>query len=119
MAVGREGCAGCAVGGRLVVLGGRTAGRSDGRPVEYLASVEVYDSKVNCWAHGPALPRGRYGASAAFLGGQLIVLGGADTSGAALNTVVAWEPASGDDQWVTLPQMEICRCVVGASVLAL
>lgn len=133
MQTGREGSACCCtptgrsggpgrMGGQFVVLGGRTG--SDRRPdsvgrsvPKYLDTVEVFDLHSRSWTDGPVMPAGgRFGAAACCLGGQVIVLGGANGLGPT-NSVEAWDTLAAVPRWLPLPEMLSSRCMAGAGVL--
>ncbi len=83
--------------GRVVVLGGETAGR------EPLASAEVFDPSTETWSGLPPLPEPRANHTTTLLGdGTLLVVGGARSNqngspspDGALETALVYDPAVG------------------------
>mmetsp|Transcript_59970 Transcript_59970/g.140086 ORF Transcript_59970/g.140086 Transcript_59970/m.140086 type:complete len:400 (-) Transcript_59970:113-1312(-) len=68
MTEAREYAASAVVGSDFWVLGGGETGRS--------SSVEIWNAEVGCWRTGPEMRERRYGASAVWHGGRLVVVGG-------------------------------------------
>jgi len=64
----REYAAATTIGSEFWVLGGGETGRS--------SSVEIWDAEVGSWRTGPELRERRYGASAVWHDGRVIVVGG-------------------------------------------
>lgn len=111
--------AGAVWDGRVVVVGGLTAG---GRPS---ARVDVYDPDADRWSPLPDLPRPLHHTAVVTLGGRVWVVGGyTEVEGD------AWVPVrmvssfgAGEDAWRAEPEMEEIRgalaaAVVGESIVA-
>ncbi|MBX3471592.1 MAG: hypothetical protein KF878_32460 [Planctomycetes bacterium] len=86
--VPRRGHAVAALGGRLYVVGGRTAAGSA------LDSVEEYDPATDTWRLLPALPLALFDCGAVALGGELWVVAGTEGVTPHRGTFI-WSPAAG------------------------
>ena len=106
LTTGRGGAAAQAIGGKIYVVGGMSAGAS-------LASVEVFDLATGAWAPGPPMATRRDNPGAAVLDGKLYVFGGRTRNGdgttlnGALETTEMLDPAAGG--WVARAPMPTGR----------
>jgi N-acetylneuraminic acid mutarotase len=103
---------GAAVGGKLYLVGGKTA--SGPRRTMY-----VYDPSTNSWTEGPSLPT-EYPAvenpAVTAYSGKLYVFGGStDAFAGAVSSAAVFDPAS--SSWTMLPSMPTARGGVAGQVL--
>jgi N-acetylneuraminic acid mutarotase len=106
MSVGRNHCAGGAIGGRFYVVGGRGFAESD-------VALEVYDPAANSWTLRTPMPTGRSGIGAGVVNNRLYVFGGEIPS--LHNEVESYDPAS--NSWQQLPPMPTPKHGIWASVI--
>jgi hypothetical protein len=106
MNVGRNHCAGGAIGGRFYVVGGRGPAGSD-------VALEVYDPAANSWTIRAPMPTGRSGIGAGVVNNRLFVLGGEIP--AIHDEVESYDPAS--NTWQQHPPMPTPKHGIWASVI--
>jgi N-acetylneuraminic acid mutarotase len=95
-----------AANGRVYVIGGRVAGNS----ANNLGVNEMYDPAANHWTTQAPLPTARSGIGAAFLTGEIYVLGG-ETTGKTFDENEVYDPAA--DHWTTAAQLPTARHGIG------
>jgi hypothetical protein len=99
------------VNGKLFILGGTTTSFSkDGRD-----SIVVYDFIKNEIKPCPSLPRPVWGMSTVTWGNMIIVVGGVDKNGQALNDVIMYHIESGRSE--RLPSLKHKRCAPSAVIM--
>ncbi|KAK6044014.1 kelch repeat protein [Cooperia oncophora] len=79
-------------------------GGYDGQSRQCLNTVELYDSRANRWRSGEPLLEVRSGAGVAIYRDRVITVGGHD--GPLVRSSVEM---LGDDGWMLLPEMSVCR----------
>ncbi|PIO53267.1 kelch repeat protein, partial [Teladorsagia circumcincta] len=79
-------------------------GGYDGQSRQCLNTVELYDSRANRWRSGESLLEVRSGAGVAIYRDRVITAGGHD--GPLVRSSVEM---LGDDGWMFLPEMSVCR----------
>ena len=94
--------------GRLYAVGGWLS------PDTPTGTLEVYDPGTDRWESRAAMPTARGGVSAAFIGGRMYAVGGADAAGA-LAAVEEYDPIS--DTWRSRSPMPTARQGHGLAVL--
>jgi N-acetylneuraminic acid mutarotase len=107
----REHCAAGAIGGRIVIAGGRADGIGGFQPNTW-----VFDPQTEDYAPGAPLLTARGGVAGAVLGERLFIFGGegnaSDPSGV-FPQVEAYDPAT--DTWEAFPDMLFPRHGLGAA----
>jgi N-acetylneuraminic acid mutarotase len=107
----REHCAAGAIGGRIVIAGGRADGIGGFQPNTW-----IFDPETETYAPGAPLLTARGGVAGAVLGERLFIFGGegnaADPSGV-FPQVEAYDPAT--DAWQAFPDMLFPRHGLGAA----
>jgi hypothetical protein len=73
MPTARVGAGGVAIGGKVIVMGGRTG-------TTYLNAVEAYDPVTNSWTTRAAMPTARAAFGVAGISGFLYAVGGRNTA---------------------------------------
>jgi N-acetylneuraminic acid mutarotase len=103
----RDHLAAAAIGGDLLVVGGRklSASLNTGR-------LDVFDTKAKTWKRGPDMPTPRGGIAAAALDERLFVFGGEQPSGTFDETEI-YDPET--RAWRAGPQMPTARHGLGAA----
>lgn len=102
------------VGGKIVVMGGHTAGSGI---LDATVFVDVYDIATDSWSSGPSLPTALTGGGSAVLNGRAYVMCGADGMPAfgKLDAVFSYRP--GALAWRLEPSMP--AAVAGVGVVAI
>jgi N-acetylneuraminic acid mutarotase len=105
---------GAAVGGIFYILGGRTAGPTEGLQNR----VDAYDPVARQWSSRAPMPRARGGSAAGVVNGQIIVVGGEGNAASAnANRVFpetdVYDPMA--NTWRTLAPMRTPRHGMGAA----
>jgi hypothetical protein len=101
-----------AAGGRIVALGGRTAG-----PETSSTLVQSWRPDERRWRRLPSLPSRRSDAAAVALGNRIVVLGGTATEYyEPLESAAVLDLAAGN--WVALPDLTTARHSLAAAVVA-
>jgi N-acetylneuraminic acid mutarotase len=107
----REHCAAGAIGGRIVIAGGRADGIGGFQPNTW-----IFDPATEAYAPGAPLLTARGGVAGAVLGERLFIFGGegnaSDPSGV-FPQVEAYDPAT--DTWEAFPDMLFPRHGLGAA----
>ena len=103
----REHLAAAALGGKLLVIGGRVQG-----PLRNLATLEVFDPEAGEWEGRTSMPTARSGLAAASFGELLLVFGGEIPGVFQQNEV--YDPVA--DSWFELTPMPVPRHGIGAAV---
>jgi N-acetylneuraminic acid mutarotase len=106
MSIGRNHCAGVAIGGRFYVVGGRGFPDSD-------TALEVYDPAANTWTDRARMPTGRSGIGAGVVSNRMYVFGGEIP--ALHNEVESFDPVS--NTWQQHPPMPTPKHGIWASVI--
>ena len=107
----REHLVAVALDDRLYVIGGRWRG------VGNLATVEIYDPRVDSWTRGADMPTPRGGLAAAAFGGQVHVTGGeAFDPRRTFDAHEVYDPASG--RWSTAPPLPVARHGLASGAVA-
>jgi N-acetylneuraminic acid mutarotase len=109
----REHCVAAALGDKLYVASGRSAGIGGFRPKTW-----VYDPALRTYQEKSSIPTPRGGTAGAVLGGRLVIFGG-EGNGASTTGVFAQVEAyaHASDTWESLPDMLVPRHGFGAAVL--
>jgi hypothetical protein len=108
MRVAREHLASGVIDGRIIVLGGRDAGRN-------LAAVEVFNTRTRKWKALPDLRTARSGFQAAVVRGHLVAVGGEqlDEGDQTIAPVELYDPV--EKRWRALPAMITPRHGLGVT----
>jgi N-acetylneuraminic acid mutarotase len=108
----RDHACGAAIGGKLIVAGGRTVQTNSPRP-----DVWSYDPGANMWTTRASMPTGRGGMGCGAIGGKLYATGGEGnpaTASGVFADVEAFDPAT--NTWTELADMPNPKHGVGGAV---
>jgi len=117
MPTARAGAAVAVVDNRIYVIGGRDCPYLFCFGARVFDTVEIYDPATDSWTTGASMPTARTDASAAVLGGLVVVVGGwmfdNRTAITILGTTEIYDPIT--DSWASAPGMPTARSDLGSA----